>query len=62
LGETVPPFNLGGDADTQGAIAGAVAEAHWGGLPPDLEVVVRHCLPSRMANVLDRFISRYRGR
>lgn len=26
--------SLGGDSDTQACIAGAIAEAHWGGLPP----------------------------
>ena len=52
-------ISLGGDADTQAAIAGAVAEAHWGGLPSELEAEVRHCLPSRMAAVVDRFTARH---
>ena len=56
-----PPLviSLGGDADTQAAIAGAVAEAFWGGLPPDLEAEARRCLPSRMTAVVDRFTTRY---
>jgi len=55
-------ISLGGDADTQAAIAGAVAEAYWGGLPPDLEAEARRCLPSRMTTVVDRFTGTYCGR
>ena len=39
-------ISLGGDADTQGAIAGAVAEAYWGGQPEDIETEVNRILPS----------------
>ena len=47
-------ISLGGDADTQAAIAGSVAEAAWG-LSPALETAVRERLPDVMLAVIDRF-------
>ena len=52
-------ISLGGDADTQAAIAGAVAEAFWGGLPDDIEAEVNRCLTPDMAEVVDRFRSHF---
>ena len=46
--------SLDGDADTQGAIAGSIAEAFYG-IPEDLKVEVRGKLPSDMKTVLLRF-------
>jgi ADP-ribosylglycohydrolase len=52
-------ISLGGDADTQAAIAGAAAEAHWGGLPPDIEEAVRRLLPPDMTAIVHRFAERH---
>jgi len=51
-------ISLGGDADTQAAIAGAVAEAFWGGLPDDIEAEVYRILPPDMAMVITNFQSK----
>jgi ADP-ribosylglycohydrolase len=50
---------LGGDADTQAAIAGSLAEAWHGGLPPTMrdEAVAR--LSDDLREVTDRFAARY---
>jgi ADP-ribosylglycohydrolase len=53
-------ISLGGDADTQCAIAGAVAEAFWDGLPEDIEAEVSRLLPSAMAQVVTTFQSTVR--
>lgn len=47
--------SLGGDADTQAAIAGAIAEAYYGPIPKDIytETVAR--LDVRLLGVLSRF-------
>ena len=50
-------ISLGGDADTQAAIACAVAEAFWGGIPEDIETEVNRLLPSDMAAVITNFKS-----
>lgn len=47
--------SLGGDSDTQACIAGAVAEAFYGGVPFELAQSVRALLPAEMTRVLDRF-------
>jgi ADP-ribosylglycohydrolase len=52
--------SLGGDADTQGAIAGGVAEAFFGGLPERIESEVREVLEPDLLEVVDRF-SAHRG-
>ena len=46
--------SLDGDADTQGAIAGSIAEAFYG-IPEDLKMQIRGKLPSDMMTVLLRF-------
>jgi len=51
--------SLGGDSDTQAAIAGAVAEAYYGGLPPGIEVSVRKRLDGAIGAVLDDFYRKY---
>ena len=45
---------LGGDADTQAAIAGSIAEAFYG-IPEDLITECRNRLPNDMLDVLDKF-------
>lgn len=46
---------LGGDADTQACIAGAVAEAYHGALPQTIENEVMRRLPENLAEVVRRF-------
>jgi ADP-ribosylglycohydrolase len=53
-------ISLGGDADTQAAIAGSVAEAFWGGVPVHLEEEVRAVLDEPLLEVLDRFHRQFR--
>ena len=51
--------SLGGDADTQAAIAGSVAEAFFGPVPAAIADPVRARLSADLADVLDRFTERY---
>ena len=51
--------SLGGDADTQAAIAGALAEAFHGGLPAPLEAQVFARLPEELAAVVRAFRERW---
>jgi len=48
-------ISLGGDADTQAAIAGAVAEAFFGGVPGRVVSEIRAVLERPLLDVLDRF-------
>jgi ADP-ribosylglycohydrolase len=52
-------ISLGGDADTQAAIAGAASAAFAGGMSEALRVKVRQRLPADMLEVRDAFESRY---
>lgn len=45
---------IGGDTDTLGAIAGAIAEAMWG-VPEDIIVQAKEFLPGDISEVTDRF-------
>ena len=49
--------SLGGDADTQAAIAGSIAEAAWG-VPEDMARAVLKKLPDDMKSVIDAFRQR----
>lgn len=51
--------SLGGDADTQACIAGAIAEAYYGGIPEGLEEAVRRCLSADLLDVVERWRARY---
>lgn len=51
--------SLGGDADTQAAIAGGIAEAYWGGLPDAIVRETRDRLPLEFIEVIDEFSRRY---
>ncbi len=51
-------ISLGGDADTQAAIAGSVAEAFWGGVSSRVEAEVRQVLDEPMFEVVDAFMNR----
>lgn len=52
---------LGGDADTQACIAGAVAEAYFGGVPEEIAGEVRRRLPDDLRTVVERFVARFGG-
>jgi ADP-ribosylglycohydrolase len=52
-------ISLGGDADTQAAIAGGIAEAFYRGVPDWLAREVLAKLPDEFRDVVDRFTSRY---
>lgn len=51
--------SLGGDADTQAAIAGAVAEAFYGAVPEPLKEGARLRLTEDLLAVIDAFVGRY---
>jgi ADP-ribosylglycohydrolase len=50
----------GGDADTMACIAGATAEAFYGGLPYDINGEVRARLPHELLAVVKEFEGKYR--
>lgn len=52
-------ISLGGDADTQAAIAGAIAEAYYNGVPDDLCEKAWHKLPRPFQGVIKRFSDRF---
>ena len=52
--------SLGGDADTQGCIAGAMAEAFYIGVPFAIRGEVLRRLDSPLRSVAERFVERYR--
>jgi ADP-ribosylglycohydrolase len=54
--------SLGGDADTMACIAGAVAEAFYGGVPAAIAAETRLRLPKRFLQVLGRFEALVKGR
>ena len=51
--------SLGGDADTMACIAGAIAEAYWGGVPERIAAEVQDRLPPDLLLVTERFARRY---
>ncbi len=51
---------LGGDADTQASIAGAIAEAFYGGVPDALWQRCESVLEPEMRSLIDRFETRHR--
>jgi ADP-ribosylglycohydrolase len=52
-------ISLGGDSDTQGAIAGGIAQAYYRAIPPRIVEVVRQRLPGEFLEVIDEFSERY---
>lgn len=54
-------ISLGGDADTQAAIAGAIAQAHYGAVPDEIVARVRERLPGEFLAVVDEFEGRWCG-
>jgi ADP-ribosylglycohydrolase len=55
-------ISLGGDADTMACIAGAIAEAFYGGVPEDIRVRTLAALDERLRVVVEEFIARFQGR
>lgn len=51
--------SLGGDADTMACIAGAIAEAFYGGVPGEIAEQVLSRLDGRLRGVLTEFQTRY---
>ena len=47
--------SLGGDADTQAAIAGSIAEAYYGGVPEDILSLTWQLLPADMQKAVLQF-------
>jgi len=52
-------ISLGGDADTMGAITGAIAEAYYGGVPEHIKQEVLKRLPDEFIDVMNRFYKRF---
>lgn len=52
-------ISLGGDSDTQGCIAGAIAHAYYGEISPEMERNVRRRLPREFLVILDTFFKKY---
>lgn len=51
--------SLGGDTDTQAAIAGSLADAYYG-IPEDIANKAKEYLPDQMISVINKFESKYR--
>ncbi len=54
--------SLGGDSDTQACIAGSIAEAFFGPLPPAIRAEVALRIPPPFQEVMDRFTRKYMPR
>ena len=52
-------ISLGGDADTLGAITGAIAEAYYGKVPDGLVGEVRRRVPDELWHVIEAFSQKY---
>jgi ADP-ribosylglycohydrolase len=52
-------ISLGGDADTLACITGAVAEAHYGGVPSHIATRALEALDDRLRSVVVQFCERY---
>jgi ADP-ribosylglycohydrolase len=55
-------ISLGGDSDTQAAIAGGIAHAFYGAVPPNLESEVKARLPTEFVGIIDELASKYPAR
>lgn len=51
--------SLGGDADTQACMAGALAQARFGGVPAEIEKTAREMLPGHLREVVEDFEEKY---
>jgi ADP-ribosylglycohydrolase len=52
--------SLGGDSDTQACIAGAIAEAFYGAVPPDIVLETRSRLDGDLLKIADDFEVRFK--
>jgi ADP-ribosylglycohydrolase len=52
-------ISLGGDADTMACIAGAIAEAYYGGVPDEIAVPILVRLDDRLRSVVREFREKY---
>jgi ADP-ribosylglycohydrolase len=52
-------ISLGGDSDTLACIAGGIAQAAYGGVPPEIEKRVYALLDPRLASVVDEFNAKF---
>ncbi len=52
-------ISLGGDADTMACIAGGIAEAYYGEVPPEIRGLVKEYLPQEFLDVIEGFQSRF---
>jgi ADP-ribosylglycohydrolase len=48
-------ISLGGDSDTLACITGGIAEAFYGGIPPEIRTKVKELLPSDLWKITERF-------
>ncbi|OPY86392.1 MAG: ADP-ribosylglycohydrolase [Syntrophus sp. PtaU1.Bin208] len=51
--------SLGGDSDTLACIAGGIAQAFYGEIPPEILAEVRKRLPGEFLTIIDRFHKEY---
>jgi ADP-ribosylglycohydrolase len=52
-------ISLGGDADTLACMAGGIAEAYYGSIPPDFSAKAKQLLDPRLSDVIHRFRNRF---
>jgi len=52
-------ISLGGDADTMACIAGAIAEAFYGGVPEAIQTEAVALLDARLRGVVEEFAERF---
>lgn len=51
--------SLGGDSDTMASMAGAIAEAFYGGVPVEVELEVMKRIPKNFRNIIEAFYSKF---
>jgi ADP-ribosylglycohydrolase len=52
-------ISLGGDSDTLGCIAGAIAEAYYGEVPREIRLKVKELLTPELRDILERFYAKF---
>lgn len=52
-------ISLGGDSDTLACIAGGIAQAYYGSVPPEIVRMVRGILPEDLLRIVDKFNQRF---
>jgi len=51
--------SLGGDADTQACMAGALAQARFSGMPSEIELATRKMLPEHLLEIIEDFEKKF---